>query len=136
MLNYEELDALAKSITSITRWRAPFDGRGNGRLQQLHPVIVDPKYDQPSVERSEVGVSLYVTASVGMGWRGTWVLDFDPDKMPETEADFWAWLNSHIFIRLDLPETTVPPPSDPASAMLYLPTALRARWTTARCPYL
>ena len=133
-LYYDDLNKLARQLTHINRWWPSVGGRGHGTIGRL-PVSVDPD-DQPGAWRSEAGVTLSAIASIGGDWRGMWELDFDPQNMPETEQDFWDWVNSHIFIRMDNPETTVPPPDDPASGKLFLPMVLRARWVTKPCPYI
>lgn len=138
VLGYEELTRLARRITQINRWRAPYVGVTINRPGKLDTISAVIKYEEDygSAEHSPLGVSLYINADIGMGWSGMWVLSFDPELMPASEEEFWAWVNGHIFIRYDSPETTVPLPDDPLSSMLYIPDALAATWILKPCPYL
>ena len=136
MLDYIQLNLLAQQIKEINIYVPPFEGSFYKRGERIGKAAVKQEVGAVEVFRSELGVTISVLADVGWGWSGLWAMTFDPDQQPETEEDFWKYLEEHIFIREDFPEKTVPPPDSPLAKMLYIPQTLTARWILKSNPYL
>jgi hypothetical protein len=66
----------------------------------------------------------------------SYVLDLDESNMPENDQALLDYLNTHLFIRLDYPEKTVPPKTSPHVAEVLPKTILRATWFLEKCPLL
>lgn len=120
----------------IWRWCPPI---GNWNVNNHGRVISIPvlkgESDNPPAIYWEDSLTMYVTAPIGDGWSSVWFLNFNPNQIPTNGDELKKYLDTHIFIRQDYPEKTVPPPADKHAYMLYIPMTAKCCWMLNDNPY-
>lgn len=122
---------------TVKRWSPPIGEwsiHNQGRIIDI-PVLYNIEDFLPVIYE-EGTIRMSVLAPIGDGWSSLWFMDFNPKLLPQNATDLNNYLQTHIFIRDDYPEKTVPPPQDKYAHMLYIPMTRSCCWMLEKNPYL